>query len=174
MNATLRIADEVCCLLALDEYRMPWRDRLATVLLVLKQAGCVPRLACVRGVAFSRSAQFQLGGPLIPRHEGELQHFDEQVGHCMRLLGFDEDEPHVVIVVDGVLVDVADSRDWRDRGVILRPVAVPCIVPLLDQWTVGPLRYGVVVAYQPIASSIYPVVDGEPAHDVITLMRAAS
>lgn len=174
MNAALRIADDLCHLLALEEYRMPREDRIATAMLALRQAGHAPQLACVRSVIFSRSALFQLGGPLVPRHEGEVQHVREQVGHCVHLLGFEDDAPHVVILVDGALVDLVDSRDWNDRGVIVRPLAVPCVVPLLDEWVVGPLRYGVVVAYQPRPRVSFLPIEGRPAHDIVLLLRAAS
>jgi hypothetical protein len=139
---------DLCAALAGLGAAVSWSVRLAATTRALQQlTGIAPEIVVVRAAAYSRSAVFRLGGAMVPRHQGEVEHFREQVGPAMTLLGITSRAAHAVLCIEGVIVEVAHGADWGDRGVLLRPF-VYAPGRSVDAWIVDGLRYGVSVAYE--------------------------
>lgn len=155
------ICRDLCAVLADLGGSVAWRTRLAATAVVLEQmTGSVPTVVPVKVAAYSRSAVFRLGGAMVPQHRGEVDQFREQVDPGMALLGFEQQAPHAVLLVAGVVVEVAHGADWNDRGVLVRPF-VHTTNSLGDTWIVDGLRYGVSIAYEraDIAPGDIPAAD---------------
>ena len=82
---------------------------------------------------------------MMPAHAGEIAHFREQVGPAMILLGIDQ--PHAVLLAADLMIELADSAQWAQRGVLLHPFVANRPTDL-TQWTITGLRYGVTATYQ--------------------------
>ena len=107
--------------------------------------GCTPRVRAVRAAVFSRSALYHLGGAMLPATLGEAQQFSEQCRggfvelHC-------DTQPHLILVVDEIMLELAHSAQWNDRGVLVRPFASP--LPRTSTWVVNGRPFGVAIAYE--------------------------
>ncbi len=124
-------------------------QRLAAANLVLKRlTGHQPSLLAVRAALYGPLAAARLGGRHVPIDQAEVDHFCEQAGPGLILLGFAS--PHAILTAGGVMLELAHSRDWNDRGVLLRPFARPIPTPTED-WTIADLRYGTCITYQRLA-----------------------
>lgn len=151
---------DLCAALADISGQVSWPVRLAAAAMALESVtGIKPVVVTVRAAAYSRSAVLRLGGAMIPQHQGEVEHFREQVGPAMILLGLEGAAPHAVLAVGTHLVEVAHGVDWNDRGVLVRPFAhAPGARG--SRWSVGGLRFGVTVAYEQVPRSSVQLSDG--------------
>jgi hypothetical protein len=124
-------------------------QRLAAASVVLKRlTGQEPTRLVVRAALYGPLAAARLGGRHVPIDQAEVEHFCEQAGPGLVLLGFGP--PHAILAAGDVMLELAHSRDWNDRGVLLRPFARPLPTPT-DVWTVIDLRYGACITYQRLA-----------------------
>jgi hypothetical protein len=135
----------------------------AFFVLAKRLTGIHPRPLAVRAAAYSRMAVHQIGAAVLPATSGEIEHLREQAGDGIVLLGYDD--LHLIWLVHGLLIDLADAHDWNDHGTLLRPYATP--VPEEDAeglWAVGGLRYGVTVAYERRASQMIALAPSTEAY----------
>lgn len=170
----IALCHALCEQLSLVAPTPPHAVRLAAVALTLEGlTGTTPSVVPVRAALYGRAAVLRLGGAHLPTHQGEIDHFREQVGPAMILLGFDE--PHAVLQLDGIYIEVADASDWGGRGVLLRPF--PHAIPDSDTWTAEGLRHGATITYQRLdAQSVNLTVDADArglAHDLERALRHA-
>jgi len=105
----------------------------ATIVLIERLTGIEAEVLPVRAVLYSRSAVNRLGGAMMPAHAGEIAHFREQVGPAMILLGIDQ--PHAVLLAADLMIELADSAQWAQRGVLLHPFVANRPTDL-TQWTI--------------------------------------
>lgn len=145
-NRLHALCSNVCAVLTEIAPATPHEHRLAATALVLTRlVDAKPWVMAVRSVAYNRLAAQRLGGAFIPQHQGEVDHFREQVGPGMVFVN--DSQPYGVLILGDLMIDVTDARDWNDRGVLARPFATR--VPVFgESWSIGGLRYGVVMAYE--------------------------
>lgn len=171
--STESLAREACDRVSAAGPTRTWQQRIVALMLVLQRSTCTPvELVPVRAAIYSRSALFRLGGCALPTSEGEMEQFHEQVGSAMVLLG--TERPHAIVLVGSVMIELADAREWNDRGALLRPF-VSDRPQTLDRWTVQGLRYGVSIAYEHDPEAVLPSTTDLAAHrlarDVLCEMR---
>lgn len=158
--STESICRDLCAVLADSGSKVGWRLRLAAAAIALERVvGVRPAVVPVRAAAYSRSAIFRLGGAMVPQHQGEIDHFREQVGPAMILLGIERASPHAVLSIGQCVVEVAHGGDWNDRGVLVRPFVHVCAGRDAG-WIVDGLRYGVAVVYEHTDSTFGPLPIG--------------
>jgi len=125
------------------------QQRLAAATFVLRRmTGQKPSMVAVRAALYGPLASARLGGTHVPIDQAEVEHFCEQAGPGLILLGFAS--PHAILVAGDVMLELAHSRDWNDRGVLVRPFARP-LSTSAEQWTIADLRYGASIAYRRLA-----------------------
>ncbi len=140
----------------------PWSGRIAAAALALETVSSERvEIVAVRAAVFSRAAIQQLGGAIHPSTPGEVTHLREQVGHGMTLLGF-ADEPHAILRVGDVLIELADGGS---RGPLLRPfvVAAPST---FDRWVAYLDSTYTTIAYECIAAAPVSLAATATAHDL--------
>lgn len=165
MNRTERIMRCLAASLAADEPPTPWVTRLVAAMLVLERFGIRLEVRPARTAIMSRFAAYRLGGTYLPTHAGEVAQFVEQAGHGIRLFGIGADAPRAVIVAGRIMLDACDSRDWNDRGVLVRPVCAS-IDPRRSEWTIEGLRYGTSIAYE---RTDHASIASEPTDEAVLL-----
>jgi hypothetical protein len=137
---------DLCALLEAHAQDTTHQQRIDAAMLTLQRLGYQDaKLVAVHAAAFSRSAVYRLDGAIIPRGHAEITAFGEQVGPGMILLGMQR--THYVVTTCGLMIELAHSHEWHDRGVLLRPFVKP-IPGEQSRWTASQLRFGVEVAYE--------------------------
>ena len=138
---------DICAHIAAHADGVSIDDRIAAAAtLVQRLTGITPDRVGVQAAACSRSAAYCLGGAMIPHTSGEIEQFQEQAGHGLRLLG--PDPPHTILRVGDMILELADSREWNDRGVYLRPFTAQVASSPTEPWVVEGPRFGVQVSYE--------------------------
>jgi hypothetical protein len=174
MNASRieALCHDLCATLA-EETAVAWRVRIAAAAIVLERfLDARPVVLHVRAAVYGRSAVFRLGGAMVPQHQGEIDHFREQVGPAMVLLGIgDGSASHAVLSIGGVMLELAHGADWNDRGVLLRPFARTYGGE--EVWTVGGLRYGAIVSYECVEDAPFILDDGPAVTAYVEYLAAA-
>ena len=147
-------------------------QRLAAASFILRRlTGQEPTRLVVRAALYGPLAAARLGGRHVPIDQAEVEHFREQGGPGLILLGFAS--PHAILVADGVMLELAHSRDWNDRGVLLHPFTRPIPTPTED-WTITDLRYGACIVYQRLAVESVSIELDLVARRVARMLEAAA
>ncbi len=170
------ICRDLCAVLGDAGSNVDWHLRLSAAAIALDRiVGVEPMVVPVRAAAYSRSAIFRLGGAMVPQHQGEIDHFREQVGPAMILLGVEHTPAHAVLSIGPCVVDVAHGADWNDRGVLIRPFTHLCD-SRESGWIVDGLRYGVTVIYEHANVATVPLTIGPEvrafADDLVAAMQS--
>jgi hypothetical protein len=172
MNLDLAAVCETLCRHIESAAPLTHEQRLTAASFVLRRlTGHLPRRLAVRAALYGPLAAARLGGRHVPIDRAEVEHFCEQAGPGLVLLGFAS--PHAILVAGGVMLELAHSRDWNDRGVLLRPFARPIPTPTED-WTIRNLRYGTCIAYQRLAIEPASIELDLAARRVARLLEAAA
>lgn len=107
-----------------------------------------PRVGTLPPALYGPLAATRLGGTHVPIDQAEVEHFREQAGPGLILLSFTS--PHAVLAAGGVMLELANSCDWNDRGVLMRPFTRP-VTATTDKWTTRGLPHRATIAYQRLA-----------------------